>query len=133
MSTSTGVQFLNILDPHFDFSLPEVMQAQELGWYADSPLGIVVLRYAEAQEVLRDPRFDHNTRRYLEQNGVVDGPIRDWFEPMIIGLNGEPHRRLRGLVSKVFTPRRVESLRPFIRAKAEELTERLATSTDIEF
>jgi cytochrome P450 len=30
------------------------------------------------------------------------------------------HTRLRGLVSKVFTPRRVEALRPFVRALAEQ-------------
>jgi cytochrome P450 len=133
MSTSTGVRFLDILDPKFDFTQPEVLRAQEQGWYADSPLGVVVLRYAEAQEVLRDPRFDHNTKRYLEQNGVFDGPIYDWFGPMIVGLDGEPHRRLRGLVSKVFTPRMVENLRPFIRAQAEQLAERLATVSEIEF
>jgi len=45
--------FLNVVDPAFDFTAPEVLAAQAEGWYADSPLGPIVLRYAEAQELLR--------------------------------------------------------------------------------
>lgn len=133
MSTSTDVQFLDILDPKFDFVAPEVLLAQERHWYANSPIGTIVLRYTEAQEVLRDQRWNHNSMRYLEQNGVVDGPIYDWFVPMIVSQDGESHRRLRGLVNKAFTPRMIEDLRPFIRAQAERLTERIAASGEIEF
>lgn len=129
MSTSVGshAPFLNIVDPEFDFGAPEVVEAQARSWYAESPIGLLVLRYAEARALLRDQRFDHNGRRYLAQNGVVDGPIHDWFAPMIVNQDGPDHRRLRGLVSKAFTPRMIEDLRPFIRAKAAELTDRLAS------
>ena len=46
--------FLNVVDPDFDFVAAEVMAAQEAGWYADSPVGLIVLRHAQAQELLRD-------------------------------------------------------------------------------
>lgn len=128
MSTSAGshVPFLNVVDPDFDFCAPEVLEAQAASWYADSPIGLVVLRYAQARALLRDQRFDHNGRLFMERNGVVGGPVYDWFVPMIVNLDGDDHRRLRGLVSRAFTPRVIENLRPFIRARAEELTERLA-------
>lgn len=125
--------FLDILDPEFDFDSPGLISAQERNWYAESPVGPVVLRYAEAQELLRDRRCNHNNRRYMEMNGIVDGPIHDWFVPMITNHDGPDHRRLRGLVNKVFTPRTIDSLRPFIRARAVELAEKLASADVCEF
>jgi len=133
VSKSSNAPFLNIIDPEFDFYAPEVVEAQARSWYATCPLGLLVLRYAEANSLLRDQRLDHNGKRYLEMNGVFDGPIHDWFVPMIVNHDGEDHRRLRGLVSKAFTPRMVNGLRPFIRAKAQQLTESLASAGTCEF
>ncbi|GAB3451277.1 cytochrome P450 [Actinophytocola sediminis] len=118
--------FLNIVDPEFDFVAPEVMAAQASSWYAESPIGGLVLRYAEGRALLRDQRFDHNGKLYLERSGVVDGPVYDWFVPMLINLDGPDHRRLRGLVGSAFTPRMIDDLRPFIRARVDQLTEELA-------
>lgn len=126
-STTTDVPFLNVVDPEFDFGSPEVMSAQARSWYADSPIGLLVLRHAEAQELLRDRRLDHNGRGYMEQSGVFEGPIYDWFVPMIVNNDGEDHRRLRGLVSKAFTPRMINELQPFIRATAVRMAEELAS------
>jgi cytochrome P450 len=63
----------------------------------------------------------------------VDGPIYDWFVPMIVNHDGPPHLRLRGLVSKAFTPRMINNLKPFIRAQAERLTERIAAAGEVDF
>lgn len=133
MSAVRDIPFLDIVDQEFRFDAPEVVAAQERSWYADSPLGILVLRYAEARDVLRDQRLNHNGKRYLEMNGVLDGPIHDWFVPMIVNHDGPDHRRLRGMVNRAFTPRMIDGLRPFIRAKAEELTDRLASGGICEF
>ncbi|MGN5377562.1 cytochrome P450 [Streptomyces lasalocidi] len=115
-------------DPEFDFRGPEVAAAQAGDWRAESPIGLVVLRYAEAQELLRDPRLRQSGENYLAMNGVVDGPLYDWYLPMIINQDGEDHRRLRGLVSKAFTLRMVNNLRPGVRAAAERLADRLAAA-----
>ncbi|WP_330847174.1 cytochrome P450 [Actinophytocola sp.] len=125
--------FLNVLDPDFDFNAPEVVEAQERSWCAETPVGLLVLRYADAHALLRDQRLDHNGKRYMEMNGVTEGPIYDWYVPMISNVEGADHRRLRGLVSKAFTPRMIEKLRPFIRTKAEQLTEELASVAECEF
>ncbi|TCO59456.1 cytochrome P450 [Actinocrispum wychmicini] len=133
VSKSSDVPFLNIVDPEFDFTASSVVEAQAKSWYADSPIGLLVLRYAEANALLRDQRLDHNGKRYLEMNGVFDGPIYDWFVPMIVNHDGADHHRLRGLVGKAFTPRMVNGLRPFMRAKAEQLADELASVGVCEF
>lgn len=132
-SAPADVPFLNVVDPGFDFGSPEAMEAQAKSWYAESPLGILVLRHADAQELLRDRRLDHNGHGYMEQSGVVEGPIYDWFVPMIVNNDGDDHRRLRGLVSKAFTPRMIEELRPFVRDKAARLAEDLASADVSDF
>jgi cytochrome P450 len=125
--------FLDVVDPAFDFTAPEVFAAQAASWYADSPLGPLVLRYAETQELLRDRRLDHGGDGYLRRNGIASGPIHDWWAPMIVNRDGADHRRLRGLVSRSFTPRTIDLLRPFIRATAEALAEEIAGAGEAEF
>jgi cytochrome P450 len=133
VSVPNDVPFLDVVDPTFRFGNPEVALAQARSWYAESPIGLLVLRYAEAQELLRDPRLTFNGKVFLEKNGIFDGPIYDWFVPMISSRTGDDHRRLRGLVNKAFTPRMINNLRPFIRATAEHLTDQLATAQSCEF
>lgn len=53
--------------------------------------------------------------------------------PMMIMMDPPRHDRLRGLVSRVFTPRRINDLEPFVRATAKQLLEPLATNGGGEF
>jgi len=133
ISKSGDVPFLDILDPDFDFHAPEVVEAQAKSWYAETSIGLLVLRYTEANALLRDQRLNANGERYMEMNGVTGGPIYDWFVPMIVNQAGEDHRRLRGLVSKAFTPRMISRLRPFIRTRAQRLAEQIARVEECEF
>lgn len=133
-SASPEVPFFNIFDPEFDFNSAEMTAAQDRSWYASSPVGLLVLRYAEVQELLRDRRLDHNGKRYMEQTcGVFSGPAYDWFVPMIVNREGEDHLRLRRLMNKTFTPRMIDDLRPFIRAQADRLTDQIASAGQCEF
>src|SRR5215475_13136931 len=127
------VPFLNVLDPAFDFGSPDVVRARAQSWCAESPVGLLVLRHAEAEELLRDQRLDHNGKQFMEVNGVFSGPIYDWFVPMIANRDGDDHRRLRGLVNRAFTSRTISGLRPFIKATAERLADRLAALEVCEF
>ncbi|MFG1645298.1 hypothetical protein ACGFMK_33865 [Amycolatopsis sp. NPDC049252] len=129
----TDVAFLDVTAPGFGFGTPEVAEAQAKNWYADSPVGLLVLRYAEARALLRDQRLDHNGKRFMAMNGVSGGPIHDWFVPMIMNHDGAHHRRLRGLVGKAFTPRMVDGLRPFVRDRARELAGHLASAAEGDF
>lgn len=127
------MSFLDVLDPAFSFTSPEAFAAQRDDWWADSPVGMLVLRHAEVQELLRDRRLDHGNDDYLRRNGITSGPIHDWFVPMIVNHDGAEHRRLRGLVGRAFTPRTIEALRPFIRARAAALADEIAATGRTEF
>ncbi|MFF7184505.1 cytochrome P450 [Streptomyces sp. NPDC008222] len=79
----------------------------------------IVVGYEEARAVLADPRLSNDIRHSAEW--ADDGGNS-------IGLNTvqtDPpqHTRLRRLVAKDFTPRRVESLRPRVQRIADELVD----------
>ena len=52
---------------------------------------------------------------------------------VILNVEGEQHARLRHLVSKAFTPRAVDALRPVMRAVTHELIDRFAARGECEF
>ena len=82
----------------------------------------LVTRYADARQMLSDPRLIKQPPR---QQDFADSQARLLNEHM---LSADPpvHTRLRRLVSKVFTAGRIENLRPRVREIAESLVEPLA-------
>lgn len=129
--TATAVPFLNLFDPTFDYNSAEVAEAREASWYAEVPHGYMVLRHAEAWDILRDRRFVPGGARYMHSHGITSGPLYDWFVNMIASVGNQDHDRLRPLVIRVFSPRLVESLRPLVRATAEKLAEDLAQGGEV--
>ena len=90
-----------------------------------SPLGFWVLtRYEDVVAALRDPRLAKEAIA-----GVVAARFGVEVPPGmgVSMLDRDPpdHTRLRGLVSKAFTPRVVEALRPHIRQIVDGLLERV--------
>jgi cytochrome P450 len=85
----------------------------------------VVTRMEEAAQVLKD-----HARFTVDASSIgLDGPFAHYTDSsfparMMISVDDPGHRRLRGLVSKVFTPRYIESLRPRVRQIADELLDR---------
>ena len=90
----------------------------------------LITRYADVNALLRDRRFG---RTYLhvstheEMGHPPDPPLQAPFWHVVRNgmLDREPpdHTRLRGLVSKVFTPRRVEELRGTIQGIVDGLVD----------
>ena len=80
-----------------------------------SSLGTFVLSaYDDCLEVLRHPKLGR-TESDMPVNGSFSGTRRqrnDENSNVMLFLNPPDHTRIRGLVSRAFTPRRVESLRP---------------------
>lgn len=126
MSSTGAGQFLNIFDPEFDYEHPSIVEAREEGWYAATPLGPIVLRHDEVWALLRDRRLVPGGRRYMHKIGITEGPLYEWFVNMLASLPPNDHRRVRALVSKAFSPRMVESLRPVARSIAERLADEIA-------
>jgi cytochrome P450 len=86
-------------------------------------------RYAEASLVLRDKRFskdfvERSTRRYGPK--IMEEPIFRSMSHWMLQKDPPDHARLRGLVVKAFTARRVEDMRPRIQQVVDETLDRLA-------
>jgi cytochrome P450/DNA-binding transcriptional regulator YbjK len=90
------------------------------------PTGMWLLtRYADVEPALRDSRFSSNRelfesrRRLLEQRGSTS--LDDTIGRSMLSVDPPDHTRLRKLVNKAFTPRRVEGLRPRVTEVVDEL------------
>ncbi|GLZ06347.1 cytochrome P450 [Actinomadura sp. NBRC 104412] len=93
----------------------------------------VISRYADVDALLRDRRLG---RSYLHVAGHEEfgrepepeflKPFWDLIRAGMLDVEPPVHTRLRRLVSKAFTARMVEGLRPMIRGLAEELAGALA-------
>ncbi|MGZ5397008.1 MAG: cytochrome P450 [Mycobacterium sp.] len=84
---------------------PRIQAAQQQAAIAVGPFGPEILSHDLARTVLRDPRFTIPPGMNLMVQGITSGPLWDKIVNSLLGLDGEPHRRLRSLVSKAFTPR----------------------------
>ncbi len=94
-------------------------------------------RYEDVAELLGDPRFSTDRRLLLPFRATRRASRRhpdfvNLIDRNLLILDGEEHRRVRGLVSKAFTPRRVEALRPRVAAIVEELLDAAAARGELE-
>jgi cytochrome P450 len=88
----------------------------------------LVARYADVNALLRDRRLGRSYLHLATHEEFGSEPEPDWHEPFwrviragMLDVEPPVHTRLRRLVSKAFTPRMVESLRPRVRTLAEGL------------
>jgi cytochrome P450 len=85
---------------------------------------VILTRYQDVQTLLRDRRLGHADDGMLspeERDRALQNPaIRNLRQTMLL-RNPPDHTRLRGLVVKAFDARRVEAMRPRIRAIANAL------------
>jgi cytochrome P450 len=87
-----------------------------------------VVRYDEALAALNDPRLskDMHTALATGTNVVSEGLPGPAFARHMLSVDPPDHTRLRRLVSVVFTPRRIEVLRPRVQTIVEDLLDDLA-------
>jgi Cytochrome P450 len=90
----------------------------------------VLTRYDDVRAALADPRLSKDWRYTLppEQRATAPGPP----VKMMILMDPPEHTRLRKLVSRTFTLRRMEELRPQIRRLADELIDALPQSGEVD-
>ena len=84
-----------------------------------------VTGYQAALDVMRDPAATSGpiALRYLD--GLPPGAARDEMGHRINFLDPPDHPRVRGLISKAFTPRRIAEVRPFAERSAGAILDRL--------
>lgn len=84
-----------------------------------------VTGYTATVDALRSPDLTSGPIGSLYHDRLPPGAARDELANRINFLDPPDHPRVRRLVSKAFTPRRVAELRPWIERTAQQLAERL--------
>ncbi|GGM14059.1 cytochrome P450 [Dactylosporangium sucinum] len=93
---------------------------------ADGSVAYVVTRYQDVRTVLVDPRFSRAEAAKL-QDGAAEFGLGDLSSESIVAMDPPEHTRLRRLVARAFTARRVEELRPRAAAIVDRLIDELET------
>lgn len=99
----------------------------------------VITQYEDVQAVLKDNRFVKDFRNAWSQEKVaqmlqqMNSMEFRVFNQNMLSSDPPNHTRLRSLVSKAFTPRRTEELRPRIEAIAEELLADMDGQKEVDF
>jgi cytochrome P450 len=91
--------------------------------------GVLASRHAEVTQVLKDRRFGKDfAGRMTRRNGaqILEEPVYRSMRLWMLTQDPPDHTRLRGLVVKAFTARRVEDMRPRIQAIVDESIDRVA-------
>ena len=112
---------------------PHYHRLREVDPVHQSPLGFWVLtRYEDCVAVLRDQRFGRaGFEGFLES--VYGSPAGYERLPRSMLFQDPPdHTRLRALVSRAFTPRVVEGLRPRIQQVVDEIIDRALDARSME-
>jgi cytochrome P450 len=117
---------------------PEYFQ-DPLGHYAamraDGPVTLAILPdgtpvwfvtgYAEVRAALADPRLLKDWRK-LAQSGRTPAETINFISTNLLNMDPPDHTRLRRLVLKAFTPRRIAALRPRVEAITSSLLDTMA-------
>jgi cytochrome P450 len=107
--------------------------AREVGPVAHTEIGPLVVRHEEVRALGQSDKVRPAFSRVLEQFGVASGPFYEFMSISPLDMDGDEHRAWRALMSRTFTPRSVERLRPFLRAQADKLIDELAPRGRCEF
>ena len=130
LTTAAPTPVFNPLDPAFIADpYPTYRFLRDKAPVFRTPLGMwLVSRYADVALVLRDKRFGKNyegnlIRRY-GPNAMQDRSFASLGRTMLV-LDPPDHTRLRGLVTKAFTARRVEEMRARITTLVDSMIDRV--------
>lgn len=125
--------FLDFFSQSFDDDPGSIISGlREECWFARTPIGMLVIRREEVHALLADPRLNSSLAAIARMSGA-DGPLYDLISNSILAIDGPNHTRLRKLVSRAFTPRSVETVRPFMHELADSLIDAFAPAGECEF
>ncbi|MER5889021.1 cytochrome P450 [Streptomyces sp. NPDC001941] len=124
-----------VADPFAGYALLRERAPLLTGTLLGGPPMWLVTRYDDVRTVLTDPRFLNDpasvpeapdTRTTIMKQLNIPSDLVDYLDDKLMQIDGDHHRRLRGLVSKAFTARRVAGLRPRVERITHDLLDRLA-------
>jgi len=101
--------------------------------------GYLLTRHADCFQVLRDARFSSNQRHQAGWENVEQlvealgfGDLFAMFTRVMLFADPPDHTRLRRIVSKAFTPKAVEEMRPRIAQLVDDLLDAAAEKGEME-
>ncbi|MFO1083769.1 MAG: cytochrome P450 [Reyranellaceae bacterium] len=128
----------NPLDPAFIADpYPYYRRLRETAPVYKTPQGFwLATGYEDVALILRDKRFGKDfvgnmRRRYGEKAGLDEPAIASLARTMLV-LDPPDHTRLRGLVNKAFTARRVADMRPRIKTLVDEQLDRVIAKGEMD-
>lgn len=134
MKSLDDAPFLNFFDPAFEADPAAAIGAiRAEGCLARTPIGAMVVEHATVEALLADQRLESSLLPFVRLQGLTDGLISEFLSRALLAVDGPDHTRLRKLVSRAFTPRSVEVLRPSMQALSDELVDRFAAAGRCEF
>lgn len=95
-------------------------------------LGVLALRARHVDLITSDATRQIETETKVMQ-GVVDGPIFDFIDQVMLFANGDAHARRRGPIARTFAFKLIEAVRPKAAAVAADLIEELRGSGPVDF
>lgn len=134
--SSPPIEF-NPLDPAFIADpYPFYRRLREHAPVFKAPQGFwLITRYEDASFVLRDKRFgkdfEGNMRRRYGTDRMNEPAVASLARTMLV-QDPPDHTRLRGLVTKAFTARRVADMRPRIKALVDQQLDRVAAKGEMD-
>lgn len=126
-------RFLALADPAFDVTSPAVLQAREESFWARTSYGYAVLRHAEVTALLKDRRFRQGNAKWPGQNGIHSGLFSDWWQRVLLSLEGADHLRLRRLLNPAFKQKVIAGMVPGFAELAHELVDGFSECGTVEF
>jgi cytochrome P450 len=125
-----------IADPYADYA--ELREHAPVH-YDEATDHWLVSRYEDVDALLRDRRFGRTYLHVASHEDMGHGAPPEWHGPFwalinagILDMEPPDHTRVRKLVSKAFTPRYVESLRPRVQAIVDGLVDELAGAGEVD-
>lgn len=128
----SNVAFFDIGDPGFRVDSLEVRVAAEASWWARTPAGLAVLRYQECLKLLQDQRLRPALDDMAADFGATSSTLFDWLKRVKLSFYGES-KQCRRVVRNAFTQRSIDTLRPFMRSKTQELIDGFVGNGSCEF
>ena len=99
----------------------------------------LISRYADVNALLRDRRFGRTYRHVASHAEMGHSDPPEWHAPFwdlinagILDMEPPNHTRVRRLVSKAFTPRFVQGLRPRVQAIMDGLVDELDGASEFD-
>src|SRR5688572_7489713 len=93
----------------------------------------IITRHADVVAISRDPALFSSERRGYMPAPEPDPIDLEQSRRMLLGMDPPAHTRLRGLVNRGFTPRRVAQLEPRIRALCRQIVDAVLPHGECDF